>query len=242
MKQAFLFLALLFWTRFLLAQEPDVVREPKVAVCMDVFGHNYGLGLGLDFWKLSGKKAITAHAQISSFKDRHETKINSVYDDQGGKSFIYDKKNYFYSVSAVVGMSKEVLARSQNNRVGIRVGGALGIALGMLKPYYVQVAIPTSGGKGEIREMPYDNATLNFTDIYGEGDYFLGVSEMKFVPGLSARGSCMFDFSQNLDYIRGIELFLFADIYPKKIEILDAGKNNMLFLGAGLSIQIGNTW
>ena len=122
-------------------------------------------------------------------------KINSAYSDQGGRDYIYDKLNYCYVFAPTFGVSRKLISRSLFNRVGLRGTVSGGPLLALLKPYYVEVAVPFNGNQAYVETEKYDHTKYNYSNIYGAADYFLGMNEISVVPGARMKVATMVDLS-----------------------------------------------
>lgn len=242
MRHYFLYLLCCCLPLFALGQARDTEERFESGVAFGVYGHSFGLGFNVEYWKAGQKNDVIFSLAMSSFRNRKEQKIESFYVDQGGKDYVFDKKNYFYTLTPSIGLSREIIPKSPHNRISLRVGGMAGFNLGLLKPYYVEVAVPISPTQAVVEEAAYDGSLYSYTDIVGEADYFLGLGELKVSPGLHLETNSLLDFSRGQDYIRGIEFAVFADLYPSKVELMDLNQNKQAFLGVRLGLLIGNTW
>ena len=207
-----------------------------------LYGHTFGLGFNVEYWKAGDKNDMIFSFAMASYRNKKEQKVESFYKDQGGKDYVFDKKNYFYTITPSVGISREVIKKSPHNRVSLRLGGNAGFNLGILKPYYIEVAVPISPTQAVVQETKYDASQHTYIDIVGEADYFLGLNELSIVPGAHLEVNSMLDFSRGRDYIRGIQLAVFTDVFTQKVELMDLNENKQLYLGVKLGLLIGNTW
>lgn len=224
------------------SQSHDDKKDFESGLGFGVFGHSYGLGFNVEYWKAGNENDMIFSLAMSSYRTKQEQKVESFYKDQGGKDYVFDKKNYFYTITPSIGISREVIRKSPHNRVSLRVGGNAGFNLGILKPYYIEVAVPISPTQARVQETKYDGSQHSYIDIVGEADYFLGFNELSVVPGLHLEANSMLDFSRGRDYIRGIELAVFTDLFTQKVELMDLNENKQVFLGVKLGLLIGNTW
>ena len=208
-----------------------------------VYIRTSGWGVGAQYFKnLGGKWDLAMGLSAASYKHPKEQKIQSIYKDQKGKDFIYDKKNYMYCLSLTAGLSRILLPPSDHNRISIRATAALGPTLALLKPYYVEVAVPINPTQAIVNEVPYDASQYSYFDIVGQGGYFLGMSEVKAVFGVGWKIGGIVDFSRSTSYIRGVELLFFGDVFIKRPEVMDQTKNKLLFIGGSMGFVIGNGW
>ena len=225
----------------LIAQEPER-EEPTMGMAFLGYGHSHGLGGELQFWKQNDDSQLIFGLDLASIKDRREQKVISFYQDQGGKKYIFDKKNHFYSLRPTIGISKPLFKRSFLNKIDVKYRVSAGPAIGFAKPYYVEVAVPINPTQAIVEEHPFDANEHSYFDIVGPGDYFLGFNEMQIIPGAHAKATAVLDFSSSINFVRAVEFGAFADYYIKKVEILDSREDRQLFVGFMLGFSIGNTF
>jgi hypothetical protein len=235
-----LFGLLLTWLpAHLCAQE---AKPPTRGAAVGMFAHSFGFGFDVQARLLGTRGDVVIGASIASLKHPLELKIASAYSSQGGKDYIYDKKNYAYTIAPTIGFSKPIIPKSGYNKVSVNVTGSAGPLITLLKPYYVEVAVPIGGNRADTRPFAYDPLLYNFTNIVGEADFFLGTREIKVSPGMRGKIASMVDFSGSPAYIRGVELGVYADFYPKAPALMGMTANRQWFVGGSVELLIGNTW
>lgn len=237
-----LLLVLLLISPFLASAQQKEEKPATNGVVVGVFGHSFGFGLDLRYLAFRGDWDYTFGLSFSSYKNPKELKVASAYADQGGKNFIFDKLNYGYVLAPTFGISRKIIPRQDHNRIGVSVGISGGPIFALLKPYYLQIAVPFGGNQAIVEVERYSPFAHNYTNIYGVADYFLGMNEITVMPGARLKLSSMVDFSAGSDYIRGVELGIFADYFAKKLPLLGFTPNRQFFLGGSIEILIGNTW
>jgi hypothetical protein len=240
MGKRLLIMLLLLVPCLLPAQEK--VAPPTAGLAMGVFAHSFGYGFDVRFILPRPSTDMFIGLSLSSYKNPKELKIESAYKDQGGKDYVYDKLNYCYVIAPTFGINRKLIARNLFNRVGISGTISGGPLIALLKPYYVEVAVPFNGNQAMVEPHRYDPTQYNFSNIYGVADYFLGMNEISAIPGARAKVGTFVDFSAGTAYIRGVELSLFGDIYAKKLPLFGATPNRQFFLGGSVEILVGNTW
>ncbi|MFM2376441.1 MAG: hypothetical protein RLZZ165_1538 [Bacteroidota bacterium] len=221
---------------------PAQTKTPAAGVAFGLFAHTFGFGFGMQYMVFRGNWDYVIDLSLQSYKNPQELKIKSAYSDQGGKDYVYDKLNYCYVLAPTLGVSRSLIARNLFNRVGISGSISAGPLLALLKPYYLEVAIPFNGNQANLETDKYDHTKYNYSNIYGVADYFLGMNEISMVPGARLKMATMVDLSAGTAYIRGIELGLFADIFARKLPMLGFTANRQSFFGGSVAILIGNTW
>lgn len=223
-------------------QKKKVVEEPNTGLTVNLFGHTYGYGVGVDWFRTAGNKDFFVSVDIASYRSKREQKVESAYADQNGKDYIFDKKNYFYVISPKVGLSKQFASASHFNRIGVRGFVMVGPSIGILKPYYVEIAVPIGGNLAKVDPQPFDAANHTYFDIVGEADYFFGMDELSVVGGVSMVAGATIDFSSSTEYIRGLKISANVDLFSSTPEILDTFNNKQIFVGGTVGLVFGNAW
>lgn len=225
-----------------LAWAQEVPRPPSAGLAFGLFAHSFGMGFDVQYIALRGNWDYTISMSLGSYKDPRELKIKSAYADQGGKDYVYDKLNYCYVFAPTFGLSRKLVSRNLFNRIGIRGTISAGPLIALLKPYYLEVAVPFNGNQAYVETEKYDYTKYNYSNIYGVADYFLGMNEISVQPGARLKVATMADLSSGTAYIRGIELGMFVDLFMKHLPLLGFTRNRNTFVGGSVEILIGNTW
>ncbi len=238
---------LLAWTLmalplFMSAQRAQEEEPATRGLAFGVLAHSYGFGIDVQYHLIRDDHSLVFSTSFASYKDPRELKIQSAYADQGGKRYIYDKKNYAYVLAPTFGYSKNWISNSGFSKVGLSTTFSAGPTLAFLKPYYLEVAIPFNGNQAFVEVDRYDASLYNYTNIVGEADYFLGLNELRVQPGFRAEISTMIDLAGTRNLIRGIEVSGFADIFAGELDIFDIEDNRQFWIGGSIEFLIGNTW
>lgn len=181
--------------------------------------------------------------ELSEIKDPKEYKsTNSNLDPYAGvKStpFIFGKINNFYSLKFGYGARKMIAGKPDPGTVSIHWVYVGGLALGMLKPYYIKT-------DNEANPIKYSDSTkgefLSETDIIGSAGFGQGLGEIKFIPGLHAKTALHFDFAANRKTVMAIETGVSAELYVKKIQLMARHDGVPYFLNFYASFQFGKRW
>ncbi|WP_420150259.1 hypothetical protein, partial [Spirosoma sp.] len=143
-----------------------------------------------------------------------QSSINSV-----GSRFIEGKENYLFVLRPQYG--REVKLFQRNSDEGIAVNGILaaGPSLGIIKPYYLEVAygnftrtVPASEVNGF--------ATATGETVTGSGGFFQGFDKSKLTVGLNVKAALSFELSAFRSNTTGVEIGFLAEIFPNKIVII----------------------
>ncbi len=190
--------------------------------------------------------------QIELSEIKHPKELKQSNDQQGVSSgerirpYIFGKVNNFYSLKLGYGFRKMIAGKPEPGTVSVHWFGAGGLALGLLKPYYVEAYVPQGGGTARREIIKYTDSTggafLNERLVIGGAGFSKGLGEIKFVPGLQVRTGLHFDFAPGKKTVLAVSLGMNAEVYTQKIEIV-ANQNHVPYnfnLFAGF--QFGKRW
>jgi hypothetical protein len=199
----------------------------------DGYGISYELG-----WMKSIRWTNMLQIEFNEKKDPKEYKV-SVADNpfSSGTPFIYGKINYFYQLKA--GFGQQYMIGGKGNKSGVAVSGiyAGGISLGILRPYYVQVA-DSVGNVENIKYSQADSAEF-LGNVYGGTGLGSGWNGLKLKPGLQAKAALRFDFAKYNELLTAIEVGVNAEYYFNKVPIMVIAPNRAFFLNSYVTILFG---
>jgi hypothetical protein len=154
-----------------------------------------------------------------------------------GNPFIYGKINNFYQ--ATFGFGQQYILGQKGNKNGVAVSAIYnaGLALGLLRPYYIDVN--DNGVSKTIKYTVEDSAMFLSANILGGGGFGKGWSEIKVKPGAFAKTAIRFDYGRFNEVVSGIEVGISAEFYSSKIPILLKQKDKQFFYQGYLSILFG---
>lgn len=200
----------------------------------------YTYGWGITFQKSLKANQSNDHLlcfELLSLKNKKEVRIPSIYRDQGGKSFIFDKVNYCYNFAASYGRQWTLLKRGNIKNIVWIAGLQAGLNLAILKPYFIEV-INTNTSRIDV--VPYDPARYTLPDIVGESDFFQGFDKLKVHPGLKLRLHTSLDFANEAFFVRALHTGVQVDYFFKPPSIMGNAKNPQWFPSLFLAFLIGN--
>ena len=120
-----------------------------------------------------------------------------------------------------------------------------GGAIGMLKPYYLEL-INRLTDPPTIEAVKYSDATkttfLDYGSIYGSSSFLKGLDEISFVPGAYGRLGIHFDWGAFDELVKSVDLGIMLDAFPKKINIMANAENRPFFLNLYVHLQLGKRW
>lgn len=237
-----LVLSCLFCWVIATAQQPDKDQVSNM-IGAGWYLHSFGMGFSAEYQKIKDEGRLAFQFSAGSLKDKHEEKVDSYTASQGGTRYIFDKKNYAYTVTLTAGYDKLLFSRGRHFKTEIHAGFMAGPSLVLSKPYYLQVLIPSSNPAFlDLIVEPYDENIHTYTDIYGAANFFEGGSSFGITPGGRVKGRITLDFSASRLFVRAVEAAVFADYYSKKIELMGKGEDHQLFIGGSIGFTVGNAW
>jgi hypothetical protein len=171
-------------------------------------------------------------------KEIKRTSDLSTFNDTKPRAFIYGKVNNFYTLKLGYGFRRMIAGKPDPGTVSIHWFYSGGLALGMLKPYYIDLYTGSS--------IKYTDSTqgefLNRNDIVGGSGFSKGISEMQFLGGVHAKTGLHFDFAASKKTILAIEFGINAEIYNKAVQIMANQKDVPYFVNIFGSFQFGRRW
>jgi hypothetical protein len=164
--------------------------------------------------------------------------------EQDGQDYFYGLQNHFHVIRVTYGVKRTIADKADHNGVRLSFIGFGGIALGLLKPYYLLVQQnDTSTNTIPIR---YTSATasqfLNQAYIVGAAPLRYGLNEIQPVPGLTGKVGLDFDWGIKDEFVKALEAGVVLDIYYKRLPIYANNFNRFYQFGVYLSFQFGKRW
>jgi hypothetical protein len=185
----------------------------------------------------SARFTNTYSIEITETKNKKEEKVNG-NQNVFSNSFFYGKIYNFYS--AKLGFGQQYIFGQKGNKNGVAVIGTMqgGVALGFLKPYYLEVLDQNS----KQRLIKYEDDTTLFVGptIIGPGGLGKGWSELKFRPGLYLRSALRFDFGRYNDNIQALEIGMSIEAYGQKILTQVDGDPKQLYFQGHVAFVFGH--
>lgn len=157
-----------------------------------------------------------------------------------GNPFVYGKQNIFYQFKAGIGQQFLIGGKGNKNGVGVYGIFAGGLALGMARPYYIEVESPPNSG--QVKQIKYsqaDSAEFLGNFIVGGTGLSKGWGEIKYVPGLHAKAALRFDWARFNNTISAIEFGFNFEYYTSDIVQMATIEGKKFFTNGYLSILFG---
>ena len=219
------------------AEEGILVYSKQSIFCIQLRTNGYGIFYELGKMKTNRKTTIY-RIDFAENKNHKEEKLNG--NSFFGNSFIYGKINYFYPLT--IGLGQQYILGQKGNKNGVAVSMVYnaGVALGLLRPYYLAVNDPMTGENRTIKYTVKDSSLFLGPTITGGGGFGKGWNEIKVKPGAFAKFAMRFDYGRFNESVNGLEIGASAEFYSSRIPILlFQKKDKQLFIQAYLAIMFG---
>ena len=212
----------------------DSEKEAQWGISKNSWGGLIGGGVLKFSNKVSNSLYRTIGFVLVNIKHPKENKYSSPLGY--GRTFIWGKKNYFFSFRAQYG--REVILFSKKDQQGIRINAqlAVGPSIGILMPYYIKYS---RNNRMEIEN--FNSATQTFNNVMGSASFFEGINELKIRPGLNLKAALNFEFGTKKSST-AIEIGFLADAYPKKIVIMPTADNYSVYPTAFITLLYGRKY
>lgn len=200
-----------------------------------------GYGFFYELGRMKTNRKTTVY-RLDFTEIKHQ-KENKVQTSNGfiffGNPFIYGKINNFYQLT--LGFGQQHMLGQKGNKNGVAVSAVYngGLALGLLRPYYLEVLDPQTGDARTIKYSQADSALFLGSTIIGSGGLGKGWGEMKVKPGLFAKTALRFDYGRFNETVQGLEVGLSGEFYTQKIPIMIRQKEQRFFFQAYIAILFG---
>lgn len=206
-----------------------------IKLASDGYGLSYEIG-----WMKSLRWTNLLQIELNEKKSPKEYKVsvaNNPYTS--GTPFIYGKQNYFYQLK--VGYGQQYMIGGKGNKNGVAISGiyAGGLSLGVLRPYYVQVANDTTGTIENIKFTPGGDTAQFLGNVYGGTGLGTGWSELTFKPGVHAKLAVRFDYGRYNEVLSAIEVGCNAEYYFNEVPIMVLAPNHSFFFNGYVTILFG---
>lgn len=205
-----------------------------------------GWGLGLRHSRVSSNfRKLSFETELAKVKHPKEIKVVNPYFDNA-KSYVYGKKNAFYTLRA--GMGTQFLLFDKAPQDGVEISFTImgGLSQGLLKPIYLEIIKETNiNYQYEIVTERYNEYEHFAGNIYGYSGFLKGLNELNLVTGGYVRSGLSFDWSSKDNKILSLETGTIIDLYPKRVPIMaDFGelKNKQVFISFYANLLLGKKY
>jgi hypothetical protein len=186
-------------------------------------------------------------AERRSPKELKTYGTDAVSGNTSNQTYVFGKVNNFYALRINYAYYKLLAGKPYTSTVSVHWVNAAGVAIGLLKPYYIDAYVSRNGGASyqqeSIKYSP-ENAFSFLTPqlIIGSSGFAKGLGETKIVPGLHLKTGFHFDFSGNKRLVTAVEVGGTGEFYTQKIELVATQKAVPYFFNLYAGIQFGKRW
>ena len=152
-----------------------------------------------------------------------------------GSGYVYGKQNYLFAIRPQYGREINIFRKSSEGGVNIIAILAGGPTIGILKPYYIQVAY----GRGNYKDEIFDPTKHTLNNIAGSGGFFEGLGESQIVPGVNLKAALNFELDAFRQSNISLEIGFLAEAYTKQVNIMALTENRNLFTSGYVTIFFG---
>jgi len=224
----------------------DLMRQAEEGVLIYSKQSVFGFQLRTDGWGAfyelgrmkTNRKTNIYRLDFTEIKSHKEEKLlgNNFF----GNSFVYGKVNYFYPVTLGFGQQYMLGQKGNKNGVAVSMVYNAGLALGLLRPYYLAVSDPSTNETRIIKYSVKDSALFLGPTITGGGGFGKGWGEIKVKPGAFLKYALRFDYGRFNESVNGLEIGASAEFYASKIPImLLQPKDKQLFAQVYIAVIFG---
>jgi hypothetical protein len=133
----------------------------------------------------------------------------------GGSSFIYGKTNYLFALRPQYGREIVLFRKAPEEGVRINVLAAAGPSIGIIKPYFVELAVSNT----QTIIVQYDPEVHRQDQILGSTG-LLRFNGTQLAAGLHAKLGATFVFGNFRSSVTGFEVGALAEVYNRQIPIM----------------------
>jgi hypothetical protein len=156
-----------------------------------------------------------------------------------GSSYVFGKLNTTIFIRGGLGHQHEIYKKADLGGIAVRYFYSAGPVIAIYKPIYYRIIHFITANQFEILVKKFDSSIASPTEIYSKAGFSKGLSEIKVMPGLYAKGGFNFEYSKEDKVIHAIELGAQINAFPKEIPILYGSFNKSLFLSLFVSYRFG---
>lgn len=184
------------------------------------------------------KKAVGV--EIASLQGAKELRLRTQYMDlKEGSRYVPNKINRCLLINPTFGFTRAIFPKNSYNKIETTVGISTGLALALLRPYYLNVFVPSplNPNTGIIIEDIANSDKYPYSIVVGEVNPFFNMASKAIYPGLSFQAFSYLNLNRRSNFIRAIELSANVYVFTKKIPIMQyaTNSNTMITLGIGFT-------
>ncbi|MCS3796952.1 hypothetical protein [Niastella sp. OAS944] len=216
-------------------EEGEIIFSKQSAFGIKLNTDGYGLSYEIGRFK-SARVANIFQIEINEKKHKKE-KRTSLLNGFNFNSVIYGKLNNFYQVKLNAGQQRIIGGKGNKNGVAVMAVYTGGLAIGLQKPYYVDIVDKTTQQRYR-KTYPEIIDSINYEEQGGSG-FTVGWDKVQPKWGLSAKGALRFDYGRFNETVSAIEVGLNAEYYFGKVAQMAYSPEKSFFFNAYISLLLG---
>ncbi len=226
-------------------------REFAAGVQLNSNGYSVLLEKGSVRTEESGEKAnmffnVRSYSvEFTEYFSPSELKSTSSSDPNfsvRSSNYKFGKANNFYAVKLGMNFRKMIAGKPEQSSVAIHWVNGGGLAVGLVKPYYV-LGRSASQGIGPIKYDGDDAAAfLDANTIEGKAPFTEGLKDITINPGLHAKSALRFDFANNKKRILALETGVNLAYYLKPVAIMATQDAQSLYANVYAAFYFGRRY
>jgi hypothetical protein len=240
------------YERPLMDESKGVIYNKELA--FDIRMHTYGFALSTSIGRIKTYYLTNYfHLEVGEIRHPKEQRQSFDYPSNGktSRSFVYGKQNSFLVVRAGKGAKRYLSEKAKRKGVAVGINYEGGVALGILKPYYLDFWRSDSNNPSNVyiisEKYTGDNedSFLDISRIYGSSGFLKGFNEISVVPGVQGKFGVHFAWGAFDEFVKAFEAGIMVDVFFKKIPIIvevQNAENRPFFINLYLSLQLGKRW
>ena len=199
------------------------------------------LGGGMVKWTRPYKENLNRFLQIEAVEVKHPKEFRYV-NDNTQNVFVLGKSNYLYVIRPQAGLEKILFRKGTDQGVQISAVGAAGLAIGLLKPYFIHYDYTpgTQPPQTDVRTEQYDPTIHGqVQNILGGAGFATNFNEAKIKPGFNARVGLTFEYGQFKERVTGIEVGTQFEQYFEELILVPESENKSSYMSVYLTLYYG---
>jgi len=218
-------------------EEGELIFNKHSIFGIKLFTDGYGISYEKGKFKTNSKTRIIQF-ELNEKKSPKDHKVATGYfNGYNFNSVVIGKLNNFYEFKAAIGQQFLIGGKGNKNGVAVTALYTGGLSLGILKPYFYDVA---TANNDEIRLKYPQIIDSGYTQsITGASGFTVGWSEAQFRGGLNAKLGMRFDYGRFNQTVTAIETGLTGEYFFGSMPLLYGVAEKHFFFNAYITIMFG---
>jgi hypothetical protein len=226
-------------------------REKSWNIMLHTLGYGFGYRVGINKTYYQNKMF-----EFDLFEMRSPNQIKTYNQNyQNPRSYVYGKLNNLYIIRAGIGKQHLINRKPYWGGVEVRAFYYGGIDIGLAKPSYLYIDYYLNVNNVLIiQDRPLERYDPDkhfpgigsnpdtLSDIFGRGPLLSGFNKIRPYPGLYAKGGFNFEFSEQNDRIKSLEIGASVDVFPLPVPMMAFQDKKYFFVTGYLSFHFGKRY